>query len=144
MIKIIGDTYEELAILQSAIDAGILNISGLAFDATYKLSSGNLILTDKYGNIIGEKSKDCRDCKEYDGCPCGKDGHKSKTSQGYSTGECKDFEPQESEECLSVIFPECRYCTHRTLRCMPDDHACEKCVRYDAMALPSGYQQKEE
>jgi hypothetical protein len=40
----------------------------------------------------------CRDCKEYEDCPCGKDGHESGTSQGYSIGECKDFEPQESEE----------------------------------------------
>ena len=96
MIKIIGDTYEELSIIKSAIDTGILNdhtISGLAFDTTYKLSSGNLILTDKYGNIVGEKSEDCRGCKEFEDCPCGKDGHESETSQGYSIGECKDFEP---------------------------------------------------
>lgn len=43
---------------------------------------------------------DCRDCKEFEDCPCGKDGHKSGTSQGYSIGECKDFEPQ--EESISV------------------------------------------
>ena len=41
---------------------------------------------------------DCRDCKKYEDCPCGKDGHESGTSQGYLIGECKDFEPQESEE----------------------------------------------
>lgn len=50
----------------------------------------------------------------------------------------------ESEECLYVIFPECSYCTHHTLRCMPEDNACKKCVRYYEGALPSGYQQKEE
>lgn len=42
--------------------------------------------------------KNCRNCKEFEDCPCGKDGHESGTSQGYSIGECKDFEPQESEE----------------------------------------------
>lgn len=60
MITIIGDTHEELAILQSVINTGILNdhdMFGRTFDATYKLSSGNLILTDKYGNIVGEKSE---------------------------------------------------------------------------------------
>jgi hypothetical protein len=41
---------------------------------------------------------DCRDCKKYEDCPCGKNGHESGTSQGYSTGECKDFEPQKNEE----------------------------------------------
>ena len=59
MITIIGDTHEELAAFQSVINTGILNvhnISGIAFDTTYKLSSGNLILTDNYGNIVGEKS----------------------------------------------------------------------------------------
>lgn len=44
------------------------------------------------------ESEDCRDCKKWEDCPCGKDGHKSETAQGYSIGECKDFEPQESEE----------------------------------------------
>ena len=101
MITIIGDAYEELAVLQFVINTGILNVhdmSGVIFDTTYKLSSGNIILTDKYGNIVGEKSKDCRDCKEFEDCPCGKDGHENRTSQGYSIGECKDFGQQESEE----------------------------------------------
>lgn len=40
---------------------------------------------------------DCRDCKEFEDCPCGKNGHENGTSQGYSIGECKDFKPQESE-----------------------------------------------
>lgn len=39
----------------------------------------------------------CRDCKEFEDCSCGKNGHESGTSQGYSIGECKDFEPQEGE-----------------------------------------------
>ena len=41
---------------------------------------------------------DCRDCKEYEDCPCGEDGHEGGTSQGYSIGECKNFGPQESED----------------------------------------------
>ena len=45
-----------------------------------------------------QKSEDCRKCKKWEDCPCGKEGHESGTSQGYSIGECKDFEPQESEE----------------------------------------------
>ena len=49
-------------------------------------------------NAKNKAESDCRDCKEYEDCPCGKDGHESETSQGYSIGECKDFEPQESEE----------------------------------------------
>lgn len=64
MITIIGDNHEELAVLQSVINAGILNdrdMSGRTFNVTYKLSSGNLILTDKYKNIVGEKSKNDQD-----------------------------------------------------------------------------------
>lgn len=45
---------------------------------------------------------DCRDCKEFKDCPCGKDGHENGTSQGYSMGECKDFQLQErSGDCIS-------------------------------------------
>ena len=40
----------------------------------------------------------CQDCKEFEDCPCGKDGHENGTSQGYSIGECKDFDSQENEE----------------------------------------------
>ena len=50
---------------------------------------------------------DCRNCKEFEDCPCGKDGHESGTSQGYSIGECKDFEPQESDH-------KCHSCKHYT------------------------------
>lgn len=39
--------------------------------------------------------KYCPNCREFEDCPCGKDGHESGTSQGYSIGECKDFDPQE-------------------------------------------------
>ena len=56
MITIIGDTYEEIAVLQSVINTGMLNAhdtSGTILDTTYKLSSGNLILTDEYRNIVG-------------------------------------------------------------------------------------------
>ena len=42
-----------------------------------------------------EPFKDCRNCKKWDDCPCGKKGHESGTSQGYSIGECKDYEPCE-------------------------------------------------
>ena len=59
MINIIGDTYKELSIIQSAIETGVVDDKTIsAFDVTYKLSSGNLILTDKYGNIVGEESKE--------------------------------------------------------------------------------------
>ena len=44
------------------------------------------------------EQQDCRNCKDYEDCPCGKDGHESGTSQGYSIGECKNFEPHESED----------------------------------------------
>ena len=58
MITIIGDTPEELAALQSVINTGILNshdISKITLLTTkYELLSRNLILTDEYGNIVGE------------------------------------------------------------------------------------------
>ena len=60
IITIIGDTYEELAVLQSVINTGILNDhdrSEIIFDTTYKLSSGNLIMSDEYGNIVGEREE---------------------------------------------------------------------------------------
>ena len=62
MITIIGDTCEELAVLQSIIDTGILNnhvrLGATTLDVTYTLSSGNLILSDEYGHIVGEKTSE--------------------------------------------------------------------------------------
>ena len=43
--------------------------------------------------------KDCRICKRWNECPCGKEGHEKGTSIGYSIGECKDYEP--CEDCIS-------------------------------------------
>ena len=43
--------------------------------------------------------KDCRNCKKWDVCPCGKEGHENETSIGYSIGECKDYEP--CDDCIS-------------------------------------------
>ena len=50
------------------------------------------------GTLQVESEEDCQDCKKWEDCPCGKDGHESGTSQGYSIGECKDFEPQAERE----------------------------------------------
>ena len=43
--------------------------------------------------------EDCRNCKKWNKCPCGKEGHENGTSIGYSIGECKDYEP--CEDCIS-------------------------------------------
>ena len=67
------------------------------------ISNRRIVARINMDNVAGwidtdyKAESDCRDCKEYKDCPCGKDGHESGTSQGYSIGECKDFEPQESE-----------------------------------------------
>lgn len=37
--------------------------------------------------------KDCRDCQQWETCPCEKPGHDKDTSIGYLIGECKDYEP---------------------------------------------------
>ena len=55
----------------------------------------NCYRDDYWDEDKSQIESDCRDCKEYEDCPCGKDGHESETSQGYSIGECKDFELQE-------------------------------------------------
>ncbi len=58
MITIIGHTPEELAALQSVINTGILNSHDISkitlLNTKYELLSKNLILTDEYGNIVGE------------------------------------------------------------------------------------------
>lgn len=35
---------------------------------------------------------DCRECSQWETCPCGKIGHKKGTSYGYSIGECREYE----------------------------------------------------
>ena len=55
MIKIIGDTPDELAELQDIMDAGILNNGNnkISLDVCYELSSGDHLLVDEYDHIVG-------------------------------------------------------------------------------------------
>lgn len=56
MIHIIGDTADELANLQILLETGILNSKNdITLDTNYKLSSGNILLVDRYNHIVGEK-----------------------------------------------------------------------------------------
>ena len=58
MISIIGDTSDELATLQSIIDAGMVNSNErFTLDVTYKLSSGDNLLVNQYKHIVGSKPK---------------------------------------------------------------------------------------
>lgn len=50
------------------------------------------IIEQKIAEVRG---KDCRDCKKWEVCECGKKGHENGTSIGYSIGECKEFEVNE-------------------------------------------------
>ena len=34
---------------------------------------------------------DCRDCEQWETCPCGKEGHDKGAAIGYSPGECREF-----------------------------------------------------
>lgn len=61
MISIIGDTSDELAALQSIIDAGVINSNETStVDVTYKLSSGDILLVNRYNHIIGSKPKEAK------------------------------------------------------------------------------------
>lgn len=56
MINIVGDTWEELANLQTIIDTGILNYDEMFnVDVNYKLLSGDSLLINKYNHIVGAK-----------------------------------------------------------------------------------------
>lgn len=46
---------------------------------------------------ITGKKEDCRDCQEWESCPCGKAGHDKGTSIGYSIGECKHYKEKQNE-----------------------------------------------
>lgn len=52
---------------------------------------------DVWELVEPQESEDCRNCKKWSDCECGRKGHINGTSIGYSIGECKDYEPQESE-----------------------------------------------
>ena len=41
--------------------------------------------------------QNCKNCKEWETCPCGKKGHENGTSQGYSIGECKEYKERNNE-----------------------------------------------
>lgn len=42
-------------------------------------------------NMIPINRENCRDCDKWKECECGEKGHANSTSQGYSIGECKEF-----------------------------------------------------
>jgi len=52
------------------------------------------------------ESEDCRNCKKWNKCPCGKEGHENGTSIGYSIGECKDYEPCEDAISRQAVLKE--------------------------------------
>lgn len=70
MIQIIGDTFEELADLQTLLETGKLNYheEKIKVKATFKLSSGGTLFFDKYGHIVGssEPYKDFKSMKIYE------------------------------------------------------------------------------
>ena len=58
MIHITGDTADELADLQKLLETGMLNGNkDTTIDITYKLSSGDTLLVDKYNHIVGQKEQ---------------------------------------------------------------------------------------
>ena len=62
MIRIIGDTVDELADLQILLETGMLNSNKhTTIDITYKLSSGGILLVDQYNHIVVE-SKEGKTC----------------------------------------------------------------------------------
>lgn len=50
---------------------------------------------------LEKQQNDCRSCKKWDVCPCGKKGHENGTSLGYSVGECREYEKQPCDDCIS-------------------------------------------
>ncbi len=66
-------------------------------DCTMFTDGWNACIGAIIGDTDGTKGKDCRDCIHWLTCACGKTGHEKGTSQGYSIGECRDFE--EIEKC---------------------------------------------
>lgn len=65
MISIVGDNFEELALIQDIIDSGILNANSSKnnIEVTYKLSSGNLLLVNNYNHIVGERKSKLEEAK---------------------------------------------------------------------------------
>ena len=66
MIHIIGDTFEELADLQTLLETEQLNFrKDIKVDVTYELSLGGTLLVDKHNHIIGssEPYKDFKNMK---------------------------------------------------------------------------------
>ena len=69
MIKILGDTFEELADLQTILKNGAINSSKeISIDCAFKLSSGGTLIYDQYGHIVGstEPYKDFRSMRIYE------------------------------------------------------------------------------
>lgn len=70
----------------------------------------NIISKDAILYIMLEKidmlteSEDCRNCKKWNECPCGKEGHENGTSIGYSIGECKDYESCEDAVSRKAVL----------------------------------------
>lgn len=55
----------------------------------FALTEVTEIINRKIAEVSG---KDCRDCKKWNDCECGKKGHDNGTSIGYSAGECAEYD----------------------------------------------------
>jgi hypothetical protein len=63
-----------------------------------------------------EPCDDCRNCKKWDDCECGRKGHINGTSIGYSIGECKDYEPCDDAISRQAVFDLVRSLTRWCVR----------------------------
>ncbi len=93
-------------------------------EAVVKKLSGTMTPRDR-DIAVG---KDCRDCVEWDTCPCGKEGHEKGTSMGYSSGECKwycDRNICKTNELNGVGCDECVIAQNYNLE--DDDSPCQNC-----------------
>lgn len=70
-------------------------LNKMVFKITYVLSGWGIKDGWVVFGIKEVSGKDCRDCKKWNDCECGKKGHENGTSIGYSIGECKEFEVNE-------------------------------------------------
>lgn len=99
--KFFDDEYNKYSKLFKGAVVKVLKDVGAEVEAMYGITDfcDGSIRVDKYEVLesierkIKEISgKDCRDCKKWNDCECGKKGHDNGTSIGYSAGECAEYE----------------------------------------------------
>ena len=93
-VKALGQETSEDCVSRDAVHSLIIPwLNDYLLDETREALETIDYKVEDLPSVIPQPS-DCRRCKKWSECPCGKEGHENGNSIGYSVGECREYEQE--------------------------------------------------